>query len=87
MTTQIAVKLPDEMVALVDELVSEGAFPSRSAAVKRGLEAILKAHQNLTIDRAYATGYAQTPETQAELKEAMRLSIESIEEEPWEKWW
>jgi Arc/MetJ-type ribon-helix-helix transcriptional regulator len=87
MTTQIAVKLPDEIVAKVDDLVAQGAFPSRSAAVRRGLEAILAAHQSRTIDRAYEEAYRRTPETDAELRDAARLAIESIEDEPWEKWW
>ena len=36
MTTQIAVRLPDELVAYVDRLVSEGAG-SRAAVVSRAL--------------------------------------------------
>jgi len=87
MTTQIAVKLPDAIVVLIDELVAAGAFPSRSAAVRRGLEAILAAHKSRAIDEAYRKGYERSPETEAELKQAERLAIESIEEEPWEKWW
>src|SRR3546814_1659662 len=35
MTTQIAVKLPDGLVAAIDRLVDEGTFPRRSAAVRR----------------------------------------------------
>jgi len=87
MTTQIAVKLPDEVVAKIDDLVAQGAFPSRSAAVRRGLEAVVAAHQNREIERAYEEGYRRTPETKAELREAARLAIESIDSEPWEKWW
>ncbi len=87
MTTQIAVKLPDEIVARIDELVAQGAFPSRSAVVRRGLEAVVNAHQNRAIDRAYQEAYGRFPETDTELREAARLAIESIDEEPWEKWW
>jgi Arc/MetJ-type ribon-helix-helix transcriptional regulator len=36
MTTQIAVRLPDELVAYVDSLVSQGAG-SRAAVVRRAL--------------------------------------------------
>jgi Arc/MetJ-type ribon-helix-helix transcriptional regulator len=38
MTVQIAVRLPDEIVAFVDEQVSSGAAPSRAAFVARALE-------------------------------------------------
>jgi antitoxin MazE3 len=38
MTVQIAVRLPDDIVAFVDERVSSGAAPSRAAVVTRALE-------------------------------------------------
>ena len=38
MTTQIAVRLPDDLVAYVDERVSSGEVPSRAAAVAQALE-------------------------------------------------
>jgi Arc/MetJ-type ribon-helix-helix transcriptional regulator len=38
MTVQIAVRLPDEIVAFVDEQVSSGAASSRAAVVARALE-------------------------------------------------
>lgn len=38
MSTQIAVRLPDDLVAFVDELVSRGEGSSRAAVVTRALE-------------------------------------------------
>jgi Arc/MetJ-type ribon-helix-helix transcriptional regulator len=38
MTTQIAVRLPDEMVEFLDQLVVQGEVKSRAAAVTRALE-------------------------------------------------
>lgn len=38
MSTQIAIRLPDEMVEYVDELVSSGAAKSRAELVLRALE-------------------------------------------------
>lgn len=37
MSTQIAVRLPDELVEFVDELVRHGDAPSRAAVVTRAL--------------------------------------------------
>lgn len=37
MSKQIAVRLPDELVAFVDELVASGAERSRAAVVSRAL--------------------------------------------------
>jgi Arc/MetJ-type ribon-helix-helix transcriptional regulator len=38
MSTQIAVRLPDDLVAFVDDLVSHGDAASRTAVVSRALE-------------------------------------------------
>lgn len=38
MSIQIAVRLPDDMVAFIDELVSRGEGSSRAAVVSRALE-------------------------------------------------
>lgn len=38
MSTQIAVRLPDELVAFVDSLISHGNAPSRAFVVSRALE-------------------------------------------------
>jgi Arc/MetJ-type ribon-helix-helix transcriptional regulator len=38
MTTQIAVRLPDDMVAFLDAAVASGATPSRAALVARAVE-------------------------------------------------
>lgn len=38
MSKQIAVRLPDEMVAFVDQQVSDGVATSRAAVVARALE-------------------------------------------------
>jgi Arc/MetJ-type ribon-helix-helix transcriptional regulator len=38
MTTQIAVRLPDQLVDFLDELIREGEAKSRAAAVMQALE-------------------------------------------------
>lgn len=38
MSTQIAVRLSDDMVAFIDELISQGEGTSRAAVVSRALE-------------------------------------------------
>lgn len=48
MSTQIAVRLPDEMVAFLDRAVAEGRAPSRAAlvasAVEREMRRLLAEH-------------------------------------------
>lgn len=44
MSTQIAVRLPDEMVRQLDQLVAEGAAPSRASIVEEALRRELRRH-------------------------------------------
>lgn len=87
MTVQIAVKLPDELVARLDELVRAGMFPSRSSGVRRALELLLGAEGRRRVDAAFAEGFQRLPDDGPELAEATRLAVEAIHEEPWERWW
>lgn len=87
MTTQLAVKLPDDLVAGVDRLVATRGFSSRSHVVRQALVALLDAEERHRVDAAFAAGFARTPESEAELEDALRLGIEAIEDEPWERWW
>lgn len=84
MTVQVAIRLPDALVQEVDRLVQDGTFESRSQAIRSGLEAIIAGRRRQELDRRYAEGL---PETDDELAEATRLAIESIHDEPWERWW
>jgi Arc/MetJ-type ribon-helix-helix transcriptional regulator len=87
MTEQIAVKLPDEMVAAVDRLVAAGRFSSRSGAVRAGLELVVREAEREVVDRAFADGFKRHPERDEEMRDARRLAIEAIDDEPWEPWW
>lgn len=84
MTTQLAVKLPEDLLARIDDLVTKGLFKSRSAAIRRGLEALVAADDRRLIDEAFRNGVSESDE---EVEDSYRLAIESITEEPWEKWW
>ena len=85
--TQIAVKLPDELVRELDELVAQGHYSSRSSAVRRAVEMIVSRQRRDALEEAYAKGYRQAPESENELAEAKRLAAQAIDDEPWEKWW
>jgi len=62
-------------------------FPSRSAVIRRGLEAVVEAQRQQAVAQAYERGYRELPESEQELAEATRLAVTAIQEEPWEKWW
>lgn len=87
MSTQIAVKLPTQVLDQIDRLVAEGAFASRSQAVRTALHRMLGEMASAQIDHGFADGFRRHPETREELAEAERLAVEAIEAEPWERWW
>jgi len=87
MSIQLAVKLPESLADELDRLVSEGTFASRSDAVRHAVEVLVRAEDRGRIDRAFAEGFARHPDTATEIADATRLAVESIEDEPWERWW
>jgi len=40
-----------------------------------------------TIDRTFAEGFTRHPGSDEDIRRTTRLAVESIEDEPWEKWW
>lgn len=55
MTTQIAVRLPDDIVEYVDQLVASGVAASRAAVVIRALERDRRRHAAEQDARIYAS--------------------------------
>jgi Arc/MetJ-type ribon-helix-helix transcriptional regulator len=87
MTVQIAVKLPPELLEAVDRLVDADRFASRSEIVRAGLQRIIADERAHAIDNAFARGVALHPDSDDDIRRATALATESINDEPWEKWW
>jgi Arc/MetJ-type ribon-helix-helix transcriptional regulator len=62
MSVQIAVRLADEDLERLDAAVARGAFPSRAAAVRAGLDQLLREEREAHIAEAYRRAYATVPE-------------------------
>jgi Arc/MetJ-type ribon-helix-helix transcriptional regulator len=80
---QIAVRLPVELLNELDALVASGAYESRAAAVRAGVEAIMVLERRQKIDRAIVEGYRRIPPTTAEHHAAVASLRDAIAEEPW----
>ena len=80
---QIAVRLPEQVLSELDQLVASGVYKSRAAAVRAGIEAIMRIERQQRTDRAIIHGYQQTPPTAGEDHEAVASLREAILEEPW----
>jgi Arc/MetJ-type ribon-helix-helix transcriptional regulator len=82
-TEQIAVRLPEEILDELDALVASGAYPSRAAAVRAGVEAIMALERRRQTDQAIVNGYRRTPPATAEDEAAIASLRDAIAEEPW----
>ena len=82
MSKMITVRMSDERVRAIDELVAAGRA-SRAAVIVEALDRLVADLERERIDRAIVDGYGRVPETDEELDWAEWSTIESIREEPW----
>lgn len=80
---QIAVRVPEAQLALLDDLVGRGVYESRAAAVRAGIEVVVEMDRRRRADRAIVEGYRRTPPNDTEQAAAIASLREAIAEEPW----
>ena len=80
---QIAVRLEDELVAQVDQLVRSGVVPSRSHAVRDALRVLVDQQRRRSVGEAIAEGYRRLPQTDSEVAWSDEATVAMIAEEPW----
>lgn len=62
MTQQIAIRIPDDELAALDDAIARGSFPNRAAAVREALSRLLRLERERAIDEAYRRGYGAEPQ-------------------------
>jgi Arc/MetJ-type ribon-helix-helix transcriptional regulator len=82
-TEQIAVRVPEDLLAQLDDLVAAGVYASRAAAVRAGIEAVMELERRRKTDAVVVEGYRRIPATAAEKDAAIASMREAIAEEPW----
>lgn len=82
-TEQIAVRVPEDLLVALDDLVARGVYESRAAAVLAGIEAVLEPHRRRLSDRAIVDGYRRVAPTAVERDAAISSLRDAILEEPW----
>lgn len=83
MTVQLVARVPDDVVAAIDELVRAGVFDSRSDAVRAGLTEVIDHRRRAAVGRAIADGYRRIPQADDDLRWSDAASAAMIAEEPW----
>jgi Arc/MetJ-type ribon-helix-helix transcriptional regulator len=82
MSKMISVRMPDDRLAAIDELVVAGRA-SRAAVIVEAIDKLVADLERERIDREIVEGYTRIPETDEELEWAEWSTVESIREEPW----
>lgn len=80
---QVPVRLPASVLVDLDALVTCGAYRSRTAAIRAGIEMIIAAEREREIDAAIVAGYRRCPPSPAEDRAAVAELRAAIEDEPW----
>lgn len=83
MTVQLVTRVPEELIASVDDLVRDGRFASRSEAVRSGLTAVVEQQRRHAVGQAIVDGYRRAPQTDADEEWADAATAAMIAEEPW----
>jgi metal-responsive CopG/Arc/MetJ family transcriptional regulator len=81
-TAKVAISLPLEILALVEEARQPGQ--SRSEFIAHALRTYLADKRAREEAEAYARGYELFPETAKEIEEAHQLGIAALAREPWD---
>lgn len=81
---QIAVRLTAVDLARLDESVARGRYASRAAAVRAGLERVLREERDRDLAEAYRRGYGAQPAEAAFGQAGLELMAEAVraEEQP-----
>jgi Arc/MetJ-type ribon-helix-helix transcriptional regulator len=83
MSIQIAIRLPNELAAELDEIVRTGRFETRADAVRSALVRFVDGERRRCVGETIAEGYRRVPQTDEEIGAATEAAIRSIHEEPW----
>lgn len=62
MSIQIAVRLSEGDLADLDAAIGQGRFSSRAAALREGLDRLLRAERDRAIEETYRRGYGTQPQ-------------------------
>jgi Arc/MetJ-type ribon-helix-helix transcriptional regulator len=83
MSEQIAVRIPNDMAASLEDLVGRGVYETKADAIRSALERLLDAERRRRVGELIADGYRAVPQDDGDVQAATRAAIRSINEEPW----
>lgn len=82
MSKMITVRMSEDRVQAIDELVASGRA-SRAAVIVEAIDRLVAQLESERIDREIVEGYTRIPQTDEELEWAESSGRRSIADEPW----
>ena len=86
MSTQLAIRLPDETLADLDWLVVRCNYSSRTEAMRTAIENAIREERRRQIDEQYEEAYTRMPQTEAELAHVRHQRFAHLDDEDWSQW-
>jgi Arc/MetJ-type ribon-helix-helix transcriptional regulator len=83
MSKMITLRITEERLAQLDQLVASGEYRSRAAALTTALDRLLAEERERAIDSAIVDGYTRIPPTADEDASARAAGIRSLRDESW----
>ena len=79
----ITLRMPEERVARIDEIVAAESYESRASFIVEAINRLVDELEQQEIDRRIVEGYTRIPQTDEEQRWARLAALDSIREEPW----
>ena len=79
----ITVRMSEERVTRIDELVAAESYESRASFIVEAIDRLVSELEERAIDRSIVEGYSRVPQTAEEGRWAEEAARRSIAEEPW----
>jgi Arc/MetJ-type ribon-helix-helix transcriptional regulator len=79
----ITVRMPEDRVARIDELVRAESYESRASFIVEAIDRLVDELEQREIDRSIVEGYTRVPQTDEETRWAEESGRRSIAAEPW----
>ncbi len=84
MPTQLAIRLPDELLADLDWVVVRRDFSNRTEAMRTAIEAMIRQERSREIGEQYVAAYTRYPQTAEELADLpWQSSPDLADDEDW----
>lgn len=86
MTTQVAIRMTDQLLRDLDWIVIRCDFENRAEAVRAAIEAFAKLERERAIDERITAAYAAVPQTDDEVGWAGSRGFPGMPDEDWSEW-